>query len=271
MRFEAGIRSLPFVFVVAPSEVGHSDDPPDWVWVAIAGGKTASQRPTARLAIPKSLHILRKLLRVGRCPYDDVTDLGNVASDVGLETVIPGHVAGKFPKTILRTQWQRRETIRLSKSGEALHDGGFRLIRRKLLKTMGEVFCHVNEVTAANHADPNGSELRTQDISAMRRRVHQAAVRARGIRIVGYVLAANVEPEFGGSNAVPDVGLAGKLVRERVPGRQKLGMLARYPCQSLIDREGWQSDLCPLGVNELHDLLFGGGLELLSSRQGCSE
>src|SRR5512146_2953263 len=100
---------------------------------------------------------------------------------------------------------------------------------------MGEVLGDINAVANADDSDTNDGELRPQNVSAMRWRVHQAAFGGIGIAIVSDVLAADVETYAGRDDAVTHVGLFGKLVGQTLVFHHLFGMLPRDFGKAVVD------------------------------------
>src|SRR5689334_25147148 len=95
------------------------------------------------------------------------------------------------------------------KSGD---DGVARFHVGLLLELAREVLRHPDIVARTDDADTDSVEFRGEDVLAMRRRGHEAAVRAVGSLIEGDVLSADVEGGAGEGEALIEARLGAEFV-----------------------------------------------------------
>ena len=119
-----------------------------------------------------------------------------------------------------------------------------------------EVLHRIQLPTAPQHADSDRVHSWIQQIRTMIRRLHPRIVNHRRTPRLGHILCDHRKPRAGRMSAIRQVGLAGILMRDRLPRRHFARMPLRRAMQRLIPSQRLQATLRALCIRRAEQVLL---------------
>ncbi len=242
----------------------HNDDPPHTGGIAIRPGETGANGEAVEVGIVGHVdHPWRKFGGIACGVHDGGAHVLDGQRSFCVEPALARHGTCDTSKPADAHDLHPAQALPFPNevSDDRIFGFGVRILRQPVSEVLG----NPQGISGTHDADADTVVAGIEYVGAVRRGGHQGFMGVLDGVVLGDVFGVAIEAQPDCSQPPLQDRLADQLMGQELRLRHERGMPARCLGEMVVDGQAWKT--CPDAflVDQLHELLLGGGLELL----GC--